>query len=142
MAFQYVGVEEAKRRNGLRMVVVGGVPSPWGEATKGIFHTKAIEWAAVRLVYDSEPLREWAGQRSGPVAIYDAEQPRSGWAEILLLAETAGAHALVTACRSSRTSASVRHWPRDLRRSGLGLVASPAADTCWSAKRRRLPRAG
>jgi glutathione S-transferase len=87
MAFQYIGVEEAVSREGVRMVVVGSVPSPWGEAAKGILHIKGIEWAAVRLVYDSEPLREWAGQRSGPVAIYDKEQPRSGWAEILLLAE-------------------------------------------------------
>ena len=87
MAFEYIGVEEARRRNGLRMVVVGSVPSPWGEAAKGILHIKGVEWAAVRLIYDSEPLREWAGQRSGPVAIYDNEPPRSGWAEILLLAE-------------------------------------------------------
>jgi hypothetical protein len=36
---------------------------------------------------DSEPLRQWAGQRSGPVAVYENERPRSGWAEILLLAE-------------------------------------------------------
>ena len=87
MAFQYIDVEEARKRDGLRMVVVAGVPSPWGEAAKGILHIKGIEWAAVRLVYDSEPLREWAGERSGPVAIYADEQPRSGWAEILLLAE-------------------------------------------------------
>ena len=87
MAFQYISVEEATKRNGLRMVVVGNVPSPWGEAAKGILHIKGVEWAAVRLVYDSEPLRKWAGQRSGPVAIYDNERPRSGWAEILLLAE-------------------------------------------------------
>ena len=87
MAFQYIGVEEARKRNGLRMVVVGDVPSPWGEAAKGILHIKGIEWAAVRLVYDSESLREWAGRRSGPVAIYGNEQPRAGWAEILLLAE-------------------------------------------------------
>ena len=87
MAFQYVGIDEARQRRGLRMVVVGNVPSPWGEAAKGILHVKGIEWAAVRLVYDSEPLREWAGQRSGPVAIYDDEPPRAGWAEILLLAE-------------------------------------------------------
>ena len=87
MAFQYIDVEEARKRNGLRMVVVGNVPSPWGEAAKGILHIKGIEWAAVRLVYDSEPLREWAGQRSAPVAIYDNERPRAGWAEILLLAE-------------------------------------------------------
>lgn len=90
MAFQYIGVEEARKRNGLRMVVVGGVPSPWGEAAKGILHIKGIGWAAVRLVYDSEPLREWAGQRSGPVAIYDNEQPRSGWTDLLLLAERLG----------------------------------------------------
>lgn len=87
MTFQYVSVEEAMKRGGLRMVVVGGLPSPWGEAAKGILHIKGIEWVAVRLVYDSEPLREWAGQRNGPVAIYEKERPRPGWAEILLLAE-------------------------------------------------------
>ena len=87
MTFQYIDVEDATKRHGLRMVVVGDVPSPWGEAAKGILHIKGIEWAAVRLIYDSEPLRRWAGQRSAPVAIYDDERPRSGWAEILLLAE-------------------------------------------------------
>jgi len=87
MTFEYVSVEEAMTRGGLRMVVVGNVPSPWGEAAKGILHIKGIEWVAVRLAYDSESLKTWAGQRSGPVAIYDNERPRSGWAEILLLAE-------------------------------------------------------
>ena len=87
MTVRYVSVEEAIKRRGLRMVVVGNVPSPWGEAAKGILHIKGIDWAAVRLAYDSEPLKEWAGQRTGPVAIYDDERPRAGWAEILLLAE-------------------------------------------------------
>jgi len=32
-------------------------------------------------------LVKWAGQQNGPVAIYEDEPPRSGWAEILLLAE-------------------------------------------------------
>ncbi len=87
MPFEYVSVDEAIARRGLRMVVVGNVPSPWGEAAKGIFHIKGIDWVAVRLAYDSEPLKAWAGQRSGPVAIFDDERPRAGWAEILLLAE-------------------------------------------------------
>ncbi len=87
MAFEYVSVDEAIERTGLRMVVVGGIPSPWGEAAKGILHIKGIDWAAVRLDYESESLMTWAGQRSGPVAMYDNEKPRSGWAEILLLAE-------------------------------------------------------
>ena len=80
MTFQYVSVEEAIKRSGVRMVVVGGVPSPWGEAAKGILHVKNIEWAAVRLVYDSEPLKEWAGQRSSPILMYNNERPRAGWA--------------------------------------------------------------
>src|ERR1700758_1249755 len=87
MAYQYIGVDEARSRKGLRMVVVGQVPSPWGEAAKGILHIKDIPWVAVRLAYDSEQLDKWAGQRSGPVAIYENERPRAGWAEILLLAE-------------------------------------------------------
>ncbi len=87
MTFAYVSVEEAINRGGVRMVVVGGVPSPWGEAAKGILHIKGLEWVAVRLAYDSEPLKEWTGQRNGPVLIYENERPRNGWAEILLLSE-------------------------------------------------------
>lgn len=87
MPVTYVGTEEAIRRPGLRMVVVGNVPSPWGEAAKGILHVKRLDWVAVRLDYESEAQKEWTGQRSGPVAVYEKERPRSGWAEILLLAE-------------------------------------------------------
>jgi len=87
MSFEYINVEEAIQRPGMRMVVVAKVPSPWGEAAKGIFHVKGIDFAAVRLVYDNEALKTWAGQLSGPVAIYNDEPPRSGWAEILMLAE-------------------------------------------------------
>jgi glutathione S-transferase len=87
MTLEYVSIDDAVERPGLRMVVVGGVPSGWSEAAKGILHIKRIEWAAVRLAYDSELLKQWAGQRSGPVAIYDNEPPLAGWREILLLAE-------------------------------------------------------
>ena len=88
MPFEYASVEDAIARRGLRMVVVGGVPSPWGEAAKGILHVKRIEWAAVRLAYDSDALKRWAGQRSGPVAIYDDEPPRAAWDEILPVSYT------------------------------------------------------
>jgi glutathione S-transferase len=87
MSIQYATVEDAIARKGLRMVVVGKVPSPWGEAAKGILHIKRIPFTAVRLVYDSDSLKNWAGQLTGPVAVYDNEVPRSGWAEILMLAE-------------------------------------------------------
>jgi hypothetical protein len=39
-------------------------------------HIKGIEWATVRLDYDSEPLKRWAGQRNGPVVIYERERPQ------------------------------------------------------------------
>lgn len=103
MGFTYVGVEEAMQRRGVRMVVVGGVPSPWGEAAKGILHIKGIDWAGVRLDYESEALKEWAGQRSGPIVIYEDERPRAGWADILLLAERlAPTPALLPADAASR----------------------------------------
>ncbi|HLJ64254.1 MAG TPA: hypothetical protein VKT70_09120 [Stellaceae bacterium] len=87
MPFDYVDSAEAMRRSGLRMVVLGGVPSPWGEAAKGILHIEGIEWTAVRLEYDNDSLKKWAGQSNAPVALYENEPPRPGWAEILLLAE-------------------------------------------------------
>jgi glutathione S-transferase len=88
MTFEYVSVDEAIKASGLRMVVVSAVPSPWGEGAKGILHIKRIPWVAVRLAYDDEALKTWTGGvRSGPIAFYEGEKPRSGWNEIVLLAE-------------------------------------------------------
>ncbi|HEX5687434.1 MAG TPA: hypothetical protein VFY73_25740 [Ideonella sp.] len=88
MSFAYVSVEDAVQRPGLRMVVVGGVPSPWGEAAKGILHVKGLDWAAVRLDYTSDTLKQWTGgRRDGPVLIHNDEPPRHAWDQILLLAE-------------------------------------------------------
>lgn len=87
MAFGYVSVDEAIARGGLRMVVVGNIPSPWSEAAKGIFHVKGIDWTAVRLDYASDALKAWTGLRNAPVVMHGSDKPRAGWAEILLLAE-------------------------------------------------------
>ena len=103
MAFEYLGLDEAMARGGLRMVVVGNVPSPWGEAAKGLFHIKGLDWSAVRLVYDDPALADWAGELSGPVAIWKDESPRSAWNDILLLAERlAPAPALIPADAGAR----------------------------------------
>jgi glutathione S-transferase len=105
MPVRYISTEQAMARPGLRMVVVGNVPSPWGEAAKGIFHIKGIDWVAVRLAHDDDAQRHWAGQRNGPIAIYDDEPPRAGWAEILLLAERlAPEPSLVPADAAERTT--------------------------------------
>ena len=141
MPFQYVSVEDAIGRAGLRMVVVGDVPSPWGEAAKGIFHIKGLTWVAVRLAYDSDALKDWAGQRSGPVAIYDNERPRSGWAEILLLAERlAPAPSLLPADAAER--ALVFGLAHEIcGEARPGLVAPLAAGARRPAQRGRILRA-
>ena len=87
MPFEYVSAKDAMAGSGLRMVVLGGIPSPWGEAAKGIFHMKGIQWSAVRNAYDDPELEAWAGGRTCPIAVYDDEKPRTGWWEILQLAE-------------------------------------------------------
>lgn len=92
MAFEFVSTREAIARDGLRMVVVGHIPSPWGEAAKGILHVKGIDWTAVRLDHRDDDQKKWARERSGPVAIYNDERPRAGWSEILLLAERLNPH--------------------------------------------------
>ncbi|MEM9011195.1 MAG: hypothetical protein AAGE18_08215 [Pseudomonadota bacterium] len=87
MGFRYVDLAEAQTLDGLRMVVVSGAPSLWGEAAKGLFQVKGLDFAAVRLTYDDPALKAWAGQRNAPVVVYGQERPRAGWVDILLLAE-------------------------------------------------------
>ena len=84
---EFVELEEAKRRPGLRLVTVAGVPSPWSEAAKGILRVERIPFVGVRMQPGRPEVPAWTGQTSAPVAIYGDEAPRSGWAEILLLAE-------------------------------------------------------
>ena len=86
---EYVGVAEARDMSGLRLVLTAGVPGPWGEAAKGIFHVKRIPFVRVRQEAGAEDpaLREWTGQTSAPVAAWNDERLRTTSLEILLLAE-------------------------------------------------------
>jgi glutathione S-transferase len=84
---EFVSVEDAKRAPGLRLVTVGAVPSPWSEAAKGILHHKRIPYVATRLDADRPAIQEWTGHDSAPIAVHENERPRTGWSEILLLAE-------------------------------------------------------
>ena len=87
MPVNYIDFKQAKDQQGLRMVVVGDIPSPWAEAAKGILHVKKIPWSAVYYNPRDNDIATWGGSRSAPVVVYDSDAPRSGWAEILLLAE-------------------------------------------------------
>jgi glutathione S-transferase len=80
--------------------VIRGVPSPWSQAAKAIFRVKGLDFTLVHRAPEDPPgaLEEWTRQSSFPAAMYENERPRTGWAEILLLAERlAPAPALVPA---------------------------------------------
>jgi glutathione S-transferase len=86
---EWIDVAEARRRKGLRLVLVRGVPSPWGEAAKAILQVKRLPFVRVaQQAGGANPeLLDWTGQTSAPALAWDDEPPRTGWAEILLLAE-------------------------------------------------------
>ncbi len=85
----YISVDEAKNRPGLKIAVVQGMPSPWGESVKAICALKDLEFAAIAQSprQANAELVAWTGHRNAPVVIYDNEDPRTGWAEILFLLE-------------------------------------------------------
>ncbi len=66
-----------------------GVPGPWGEAAKGMFQVKGIPFARVaqRGGQPNSEIEAWTGQSNAPQAVWEDEPARSGWVEIILLAE-------------------------------------------------------
>jgi glutathione S-transferase len=84
-----VSISAARKLGGLRLVLLQGTPSPWGEAAKGILDLKKIPYTRVHRAADDPPgaLLEWTHQDSFPAAMYEDERARTGWAEILFLAE-------------------------------------------------------
>jgi len=91
-AAEWVGISEARNLGGLRLVLLRGLPSPWSLAARAVFELKRVPFAKVYCAPGDPPgaLLEWTGQTSYPAALYDGERPRTGWAEILLLAERLG----------------------------------------------------
>ncbi len=86
---RYTSITQARSAPGLRMACLRGVPSPWTEAAKGIFHIKALpcQYAAQAKDDPDGALVAWAGDVGVPVVAFENEKLRTGWAEILILAE-------------------------------------------------------
>ena len=89
---EWIGIEEARRLPGLRLVLLRGRPSPWSVAARALFELKKVPYAKVHRAEEDPAgvLFEWTHQDSFPAAMYEDERPRTGWAEILLLAERLG----------------------------------------------------
>src|SRR5271165_3235534 len=74
---------------GLRLVLTAHVPGPWGESAKKIFDYKEIAYVPVAQHAGKEnaELVAWTSIRNAPIALYADEAPRTGWYDILMLAE-------------------------------------------------------
>ena len=126
MTFEYISVDDAIERAGTRMVVVGNVPSSWGEAAKGFWHIKRLPFAAVRLVYDNAGTQT-LGRASSPARWSStivkcharAGQRSSCW--------RSGSRQRPRCCRWSRMRAPGRWgWPTN----SAAPVASAGHDAC------------
>ncbi len=85
----YTSIESIRLASGLRMACLRGIPSPWSEAAKGIFRVKRLSCLyGAQFDGDSDnAIAHYYGNSSVPVVLYNDEKPRTGWAEILVLAE-------------------------------------------------------
>lgn len=86
---QFIDIEDAIRRDGLRLILVQGTPSPWGQAAKAMMEYKGLEFACAAQVPGgaNEALVAWAGINSGPVVAWNDEAPIHRWDDILMLIE-------------------------------------------------------
>jgi glutathione S-transferase len=85
-AIEFVDVATARSAPGVRIVVSGLVPSPWSEATKGLFQVAGVPVVAVRRMRDGAEVTAWTGVDNVPVVFHGAEPARTSWAAITTLA--------------------------------------------------------
>lgn len=86
---QTVEIGKARDLPGLRLVITAGVPGPWGEAAKNLFFAKGIPFIRVDQTggQTNDELVAWTGHSNAPQAVYQDERARTGWSEIIFLAE-------------------------------------------------------
>jgi len=86
---EWIDVASARRLPGLRLVLTAGVPGPWGEAAKGLFDAKRVVYARVPQVGGgpNPELVAWTGHSNAPQALFEGKPARTGWSEIIELAE-------------------------------------------------------
>jgi glutathione S-transferase len=87
---KFVDLEQARACDGVRLVVVGSIPSPWSEAAKGIFVVKEIDGVLVRFAPRDTAVKQWTGHHNAPVLLIASEPPRTHWSDILEAAERLG----------------------------------------------------
>ncbi|MGD0072991.1 MAG: hypothetical protein ABSD31_01465 [Candidatus Binataceae bacterium] len=86
---QYRSFEEIVGHPGLRIVLVKGMPSPWGQAAKTMFEIKKLDYVAAAWLAGEEnaEIAAWGSVSSAPIVAWGKEKPISRWVDILYLAE-------------------------------------------------------
>lgn len=89
-ATEYVDLATAKAARGVRMVVAAVVPSPWSQAAKGVFRVQGVPVLAVRADPEDPEVAAWSRSHNVPSVLHDDDPPRTGFAEIVMLADRLG----------------------------------------------------
>src|SRR5882724_1525007 len=86
---QYHSFNQIVEHPGLRIVLVKGLPSPWGQAAKTIFELKGLDYVAAPWLpgEGNADIVAWAGEASAPIVAWAKEKPIHRWIDILYLAE-------------------------------------------------------
>lgn len=91
---KFLSVADLIKRQGLRLVLVQGAPSPWGQAVKAMMEYKGLEFVVAPQIPGAEnsDLVAWAGVNSGPVVAWNDGRPMNRWNDILFLLERLAPH--------------------------------------------------
>ena len=126
---EYRTFKEIVDHPGLRMIMVKGLASPWGQAAKTIFEIKKLDFVAAPWIAGEEnaDIVAWGGEASAPIVAWAKEKPIHRWIDILYLAERlAPAPSLIPADGTQRAvMMGLSH--EYLRRDGHWMEPAPAA---------------
>jgi glutathione S-transferase len=88
----YVEAAAARSLTGLRLALTVGVPAPYSMSARAILDLKGVPYTPVAQYGGAAnpELVAWTRHRNAPVAVYEQEAPRTGWLEIVNLAERLG----------------------------------------------------
>ncbi len=89
---EYLEPKVARDMPGLRLALTAHMPAPYSMAARAVLDYRKVPYTPVLQVGagGNEDLVAWTGHRNAPVAVYENEPPRTGWLDILNLAERLG----------------------------------------------------
>ena len=84
---ELVSFETALASPGLRLLLLSGAPSPWSQAALAILRYKQLPFLCASLRPSDPAFQRWNGARNLPAVLSGDAPVRTGWTEILALAE-------------------------------------------------------